>query len=123
MHYKRTVFLRCQFGLLEFVVPIIINGEYLGAVCGGEVAAKELDECVDISAPREEPIKNAAIATLYENIPTIDGKRYIKITKFISEAVTNFTEYGIMSKIMQKKENNNDEERIKPEIAYIEENY
>lgn len=123
MHYKRTVFFRCPFGLLEFVVPIIINGEYLGAVCGGEVAAKELDACVDISAPREEPIKTAAIATLYENIPTIDGKRYIEITKFISEAVNNFTEYGIMSKIMQKKENVNADERIKPALAYIEDNY
>lgn len=50
---KRTHFFKCQYGLLEFVVPIFINGEYVSAVCGGEVRT-DIDDAVDYTSIRKK---------------------------------------------------------------------
>ena len=51
MREKRTYFYVCPFGLVDFVTPIFYDGEFLGAVCGGQVRSAEAAARADFVYP------------------------------------------------------------------------
>ena len=93
---KRTHFFKCQYGLLEFVVPIFINGEYVSAVCGGEVRM-DIDDAVDYVYPQEE--FDPKLQELFDNFRVVEKDRYYAATKLIEIMVNNLSSLDMMMKI------------------------
>lgn len=93
---KRTHFFKCQYGILEFVVPIFINGEYVSAVCGGEVRT-DIRDCVDYVYPQEEFDEDLRV--LYEGLRAVERERYFAATKLIEMMVNNLSSLDVMLKI------------------------
>ena len=118
---KRTNFFKCQYGLLEFVVPIFINGEYVSAVCGGEVRT-DIDDAVDYVYPQEE--FDPKLQELFDNFTVLEKDRYYATTKLIEIMVNNLSSLDMMMKITKVSVNTEKvDSRVKTAVDYIHENY
>lgn len=118
---KRTHFFKCQYGILEFVVHIFINGEYVSAVCGGEVRT-DIHDYADYVYPQEEFDDN--LNELYEGLRTVERERYLAATKLIEMMVKNLSSLDVMLKIAKTSADTRKvDERVKKAVEYIQQNY
>jgi YesN/AraC family two-component response regulator len=106
---------------LEFVVPIFINGEYVSAVCGGEVRT-DIRDCVDYVYPQEEFDEDLRV--LYEGLRAVERERYFAATKLIEMMVNNLSSLDVMLKIAKTSADTRKvDERVKKAVEYIQQNY
>lgn len=118
---KRTHFFKCQYDILEFVVPIFINGEYVAAVCGGEVCV-DINDHVDYVYPKEK--FDDRLTELYGEIKVVEKERYYSATKLVEMMVNNLSSLDIMLKIATASvESNKVDDRVKKAVDYIHNNY
>lgn len=119
---KGTEFFKCPYGLLEFVVPVFINGEYVAAVCGGEVVADGIDKSANYSYPQEK--YDEKLQLHYENLRHITSDRYFAATQLIEMLVTNLYSIDAMLKIAGNNlDTSKVDPRIKDAVEYIHNNY
>lgn len=118
---KKTNFFKCQYGILEFVVPIFINGEYVSAICGGEVRT-DIDDVVDYVYPYQD--FDPALQKYYDEFRVVEKDRYFAATKLIEMIVNNLSNLDLVMKIAK---NNVDSERVdsrvRVAVKFINENY
>lgn len=118
---KKTNFFKCQYGILEFVVPIFINGEYVSAICGGEVRT-DIDDVVDYVYPHQD--FDPALQKYYDEFRVVEKDRYFAATKLIEMMVNNLSSLDLVMKIAK---NNVDSERVdsrvRVAVKFINENY
>ena len=93
---KKTNFFKCQYGILEFVVPIFINGEYVSAICGGEVRT-DIDDVVDYVYPQQD--FDPALQKYYDELRLVEKDRYFAATKLIEMMVNNLSSLDLGMKI------------------------
>ncbi len=81
----------CPCGLLEVVIPIIINHRYLGGFLAGQVRCKNIPESVphmqvqtDLKKYRQDP----SYIEAYNEIPFYDFKTFCDISELIYHIVT-----------------------------------
>lgn len=96
---------KCHRGLIDAAVPIIIDGQYLGAVMVGQVLLKD-DEEHDIERVLVKDLKYDAdekerIIKAYENIPILS---YEKI-KSISEMMSHISNYIVEEAMLKRTQN------------------
>jgi ligand-binding sensor protein len=94
MKTKKAVIEECDAGLVKIVVPIFVDGDFVGAVgaCGfllddGEVDSFLVNKMTDIE---EDKIEGLA-----KGIPSITTEKAESITTFISEQIEKIVENAV----------------------------
>lgn len=121
----------CHMGLIDFAIPITLNGAYVGAVMAGQIRLKDNNNALErvTSLQNEKEIKGALLS-LYNALPSIPMDRiealsdmifhlYNYIIKEASAKIENFS--PLESEKMFDTHKNSP--TIKPAIKYIKENY
>lgn len=65
----------CHAGLTDFAVPVILNGEHIGSIIGGQVLTHEPDEDYFRSVARELGIDPEAYVDAVKKIPVLTEKQ------------------------------------------------
>lgn len=96
---QRNVFF-CPCGLLEVAVPIIVQGQYLGGVLGGQFRCTDAppdiprlvgvmpDACMVLHQDEE-------LHLLYEQVPEISYKRFTELADLVAMIINQFAEKEI----------------------------
>lgn len=118
---KKTNFFKCQYGILEFVVPIFINGEYVSAICGGEVRT-DIDDVVDYVYPQQD--FDPALQKYYDELRLVEKDRYFAATKLIEMMVNNLSSLDLVM-IIAKNNVDSDrvDSRVRVAVDFINDNY
>lgn len=96
---KRNVFF-CPCGLLEVAVPVIIQGQYLGGVLGGQFrcsdAPPELPRLATIlSGQRDDWEQDKELQVLFEQVPEISYEQFTNLADLVSLIINQFAEKEI----------------------------
>lgn len=118
---KKTNFFKCQYGILEFVVPILINGEYVSAICGGEVRT-DIDDVVDYVYPQQD--FDPALQKYYDELRLVEKDRYFAATKLIEMMVNNLSSLDLVMKIAKNNvDSDRVDSRVRVAVDFINDNY
>lgn len=129
MREKRTYFYVCPFGLVDFVTPIFFDGEFLGAVCGGQVRSTEAAAQADFVYPFfgriEYGIDEKKMRELFEAMPDRPAERFFESAKLVELFAGNLGNVTAVVEMSRKAEAENlaERERLHPAFSYIEKNF
>lgn len=129
MREKRTYFYVCPFGLVDFVTPIFYDGEFLGAVCGGQVRSAEAAARADFVYPffgRDEyGVDEKRMRELFEAMPDRPAERFFESAKLVELFAGNLGSVTAVVEMSRREEAENlaERERLHPAFSYIEKNF
>lgn len=86
---------RCHAGLVDFAVPLIVNGTYVGAVLGGQVRMSDEEEHqLDYILPQEESNwrKHPEIVELYEQMEPVSYEKVAATVHILRDIIVSMTE-------------------------------
>lgn len=94
----------CYAGVTEFAVPIIVRGEYVGALIGGQVfASGRPDNRKMTSTAHSLNIDAAKYIELADAIETMPDQRVEAAANLISKMVTDLGEFGYMRAVSARR--------------------
>lgn len=96
----------CHAGLIDYAIPIIIEGKYVGAILAGQVKVEDKEELKQILPSDETWKKNPKLMELYEKVPVVSSLDKIRaIANTIFESYNYMISKEYISKIdIEKKE-------------------
>lgn len=85
---------RCHANLVDFAVPLIINGNYMGAVLGGQVrVCEEEAEQLEYILPQQSNWrKHEQISRLYEKMDTVSYEKVEAAVHILHDVIVTMTE-------------------------------
>lgn len=96
---------KCPFGLVDFAIPIVVNGQYVGSILGGQVKVPD-EETEDVKyITNQAVIENDEIRAEFENIPVMPFKK-IQANADLMFTVSNYIVEKAMLHITQEELNN-----------------
>lgn len=107
---------RCHADLVDFAVPLIINGTYMGAVLGGQVrVCEEEAEQLEYILPHQSNWrKHEQINDLYEKMETVSYEKVEATVQILRDIIVALTENANGKKIqdtLEEKDKQLTEER------------
>lgn len=89
---ERSISYNCHVGLKDCCVPIVVKGEVIGAVLGGQVLLSENDEClIDVDAVSEEfAVPKEKLREAISKIPVV-APEYLQMCIEVYELVANYS--------------------------------
>ena len=129
MREKRTYFYLCPFGLVDFVVPVFHEGEFLCAVCGGQVRCSEGAEGVDFAYPQMAVsvpgIDAAELEAVYDAMPDRPMEAIKENARVVEFFAGDITRLDTVVEVSRRDELNGiaDRERLRPALTYIDKHY
>lgn len=102
---------RCHSGLVDMAVPIVLNGQYLGAIMAGQVKMEEsqLSELHHITEFSSGILEDEEIKRAYENIPVVSREKVIAAAKLMYVVSNYIVEKGALSLMQEKLASKNKE--------------
>lgn len=86
-HNKKTFFYKCPFGLIDFAVPVFDGGEFVGAICGGQVRSEDSARHLDFVYPpisqQDAGGKYATVSELYSLMPEIPAEKMLETARLV----------------------------------------
>jgi len=112
---------KCPLGLVDFSAPIIVQGQYIGAVLCGQVRTKndKLQNIFDIEQNNYKWDDNPKLVEAYKQTTFIEFEKLEAISSLIYTVVNQIAEKS-MNKLMQKELNENNIKLIKERKARSE---
>ena len=97
---------RCHADLVDFAVPLIINGTYMGAVLGGQVrVCEEEAEQLEYILPHQSNWrKHEQINELYEKMETVSYEKVEATVQILRDIIVALTENESGKKMLEKLE-------------------
>lgn len=129
MREKRTYFYVCPFGLVDFVTPIFYDGEFLGAVCGGQVRSTEAAARADFVYPffgrNEYGVDEKRMRELFEAMPDRPAERFFESAKLVELFAGNLGSVTAVVEMSRREEAEGiaERERLRPAFLCIEKNF
>lgn len=116
---KQSHVFKCPYGILELVVPVFIDGEYVMAVCGGEVStdATRIDHIY-----KQEEIP-PHLTESYTKLKILEKEKYEAAISLVELMVQNISDVDIIINLENKNLTPLHDERIFPAIEYIQNHY
>lgn len=126
---KKTYFYKCPYGLIDFAVPVFSGGEFVGAICGGQVrssAAKDfLDHVYPVATPADTGKPLSEIGRFFAEMPDLPADRLIESARFVEIMTADLDQLNTFIAMHEISENEQlaDELRLRPALTYIKENF
>lgn len=104
---KKTYIYVCHKGLIDFATPIIVNGQYLGALMAGQVLIKEtngldLENIVPVEINFDGSIEKEELERAYNKLPVVSFKKVESLAEMMSH-ISNYIVSECLSKMFQKE--------------------
>lgn len=95
---------KCHMGIIDFAIPIIFKGEYLGSLMAGQVLTEEskLESLESIIESHEKAANKDKIMDKYKNIPVIPYDRIQAIAKMIFGISNYIVDQGALKMLQQE---------------------
>lgn len=131
---KQPYIYLCHAGIVDFAIPIIINGLYFGAVMAGQVLVSDINNKQDnlerIVLEDSVPSLSGYLMQAYERLPSLSYAKIKSLSKiisylcnsFIKESMKNSKSFAAAEEAEQDK-GVKDRAIIAPAVEYIEQNY
>lgn len=102
---------RCHRGLVDFAVPIIIEGQYLGSVMAGQVLIDEpnLSKLENIIQCSDKTDDNEKLKALYKKIPVIPHERF----EAMAQMMFHISNYIVGQAVLKRAQIELNEKNIK----------
>ncbi|MDD2981144.1 MAG: PocR ligand-binding domain-containing protein, partial [Hespellia sp.] len=101
---------KCHAGLVDFAVPLIVEGEYLGAVMGGQLEiCGEAPEFKSILAQQTVWMTEEELVYTRKSVHTSSYKRLIAGIDLLRETIQNTLERGYQNLLKEELEQKNQE--------------
>lgn len=113
---KKTYIYVCHKGLIDFATPIIVNGQYLGALMAGQVLIEEtkeldLENIVSVETNFDTSVEKEKLEKAYSKLPVVSFKKVESLAEMMSH-ISNYIVEECLSKMIQKEL---DEKKLKSE--------
>lgn len=113
---KKTYIYVCHKGLIDFATPIIVNGQYLGALMAGQVLIEEtkeldLENIVSVETNFDTSLEKEKLEKAYSKLPVVSFKKVESLAEMMSH-ISNYIVEECLSKMLQKEL---DEKKLKSE--------
>lgn len=84
----------CHCGLVDFNVPIVVNGKYLGSIVGGQVLTKEPDDSKFRSLAREFGVDPENYIRAVHKLPIVSKEKVNAAAELLFQTVNALAEAG-----------------------------
>lgn len=100
---------RCHSGLVDFAIPIIANGQYLGSIMAGQTKVKEkdIDELDDIMKLTKGLLDIPNINEAYKKIPEVPYEKIVAAAQLMYTVSNYIVEKGAFSMMQEELNNKN----------------
>lgn len=118
---QKPYIFKCHAGLVDFSAPIIVNGQYLGAILCGQVRTnnKNLSPMSDFKNGSIKWKKDPKFVEYYENTISIDYEEIESVASLIYLVVNQLAEKSV-SNLLQEELNNNKIKLMQEQKARLE---
>lgn len=104
---KKTYIYVCHKGLIDFATPIIVNGQYVGALMAGQLLiedTKELDleNIVSVEKNFDDSIEKDELEKAYNKLPVVSFTKVEALAEMMSH-ISNYIVAEGSSKMLQKE--------------------
>lgn len=89
----------CHAGLVDFAIPIMIEGQYVGAILAGQINAEDKGDLKPITAKKVDWQSDEELMTLYKKIPKIPLEKILAVSNTIYESYNYVAEKEYFNKI------------------------
>ncbi|MDO4554283.1 MAG: PocR ligand-binding domain-containing protein [Lachnospiraceae bacterium] len=89
----------CHAGLVDFAIPISINGQYVGAILAGQINAQDKKELKPITAKKVDWQKDPELVELYQQIPKLSLDKIQAVSNTIYESYNYVAEKEYINKV------------------------
>jgi len=96
---------RCPGGLVDFAVPIVVRGQYLGAVLCGQVRCEESERFDDLNEFIKSDTKwktNSELAEKYEQTLLVDYEKIVSIADLVHLVINQLVEKEAINIIQEE---------------------
>ncbi|MDV7103688.1 PocR ligand-binding domain-containing protein [Vibrio sp. TH_r3] len=125
---------RCHAGLIDFSIPLEINGHLVGFVLCGQARVKNANDLGDIQPVDKKWMRNAELVGDYEKIPVIDYAKLFSAADLLKVLVDDSVKkhmdfvvindnYDIKSLFHSRDSRHSYDGKIKKAVRYIETHY
>lgn len=119
---KKPFFYRCFLGLIDFAVPIYYDGEYIGAICGGQVKCHNNEVVLDYTYDQTDISSDTELRKLFADIPHTPFSRVSELAALLGRLSRYLNHFGILTDIESQKMPDG-YDKIRPAIQYINKSY
>lgn len=88
---------KCHAGLIDFAVPIIIDGHYLGSIMCGQIRVKDDPDLHEFFPPTKSIYESEELQKAYKETPLVSYERVVACTKLLSQTLSNIIEIRKLS--------------------------
>lgn len=128
----------CHMGLVDFAIPVILNGLYLGAVMGGQIKLPENEEDLleKITYKNSlDELYDQELLEEYDKIQTINHKRIKALSQLIFYTCNSYIKESLNSNFAwvdyskyisadnESTSTNKNRQLLAPAVAYIDSNF
>lgn len=104
VNLKKTYVHRCHAGLIDFAIPIVVDGVYLGAVMTGQVKIEDEENLKKIGQVYFEKRELINKNLIPSEVIIVDTQKMIKVIKMMQN-ITNYIVEEALLKITTKEKN------------------
>lgn len=100
---------RCHTGLVDFAIPIIIKGQYLGSIMAGQVKVEEEQaEHIDMIMKQTQGLlEREEIREAYDKVPVVPYKRLVASAQLMFTVSNHIAEREILNLVQEELNNKN----------------
>lgn len=91
----------CHAGLVDFAVPIMLNGRHIGSLIGGQVLTEEPDDDYFRKVAREIGVDPEAYVRAVHKVPIVSKKQVDAAANLLSQMANALSEVGYQKIIAQ----------------------
>ena len=111
---KRTYIYICHKGLIDFATPIIVNGQYVGALMAGQVLVEDtntlyLENIVPVEINFDGSVEKEELENAYNKLPLVSFKKVEALAEMMLH-ISNYIVSECLSKTLQKELDDKKEE-------------
>jgi ligand-binding sensor protein/two-component sensor histidine kinase len=82
----------CHAGLVDFAIPISVEGQYVGAILSGQISVEENSELKPITAKKVNWEKIPELKELHDQVPKMPLDKIVAVSNTIYESYNYFAE-------------------------------
>lgn len=115
---------KCDFGLMDFAVPIYYKDEFIASICGGSIRCDIPHELLNYTHYELSLDNYPELKKIYDNLPQIEPERFLEMINLIKQIAAYIENYGKIIDFDQSTINKaTGLNRLQPALDYIHKNY